>query len=138
MIRAFMSLLVLSLVSTSAFAEQSCDTSLTLSCRALYRADSNVITEFVGQSAFTNDSCAAQVEIVNGNSTLQISATQNPENKIVTFSAIALHSDGQSSKAATGYASAGVAMNFGFLHLPTPLQSGSIVVRDALVGCLVR
>lgn len=138
MIRAFASVLVLSLVSGAAVANAACDTSLTLSCSAYYRGDNNLMTELVGAASFTGDACSANLEIVNGSSSVEFYAAQDLDSDVVNYSARAVHSDAQGrkySKPSVGYASAGMAMNFGFIHLPEPIQFQGSTVRDVLVSC---
>lgn len=153
MIRFMMTLMVLSFASIS-FAQSTCDTKLTLTCEATYKAEYQDMETLTASSSLVDENwdepslanCAATVYFTTGATTVRVYATKELSNNTVTASASASHVekiviDGRSmtradySNFVSSKSVAGAAFDAGTLKLPRPLDNGTTEVS---VKCVVK
>jgi hypothetical protein len=153
MIRALVSILVLTCAS-SAFAAETCE-NLALSCSAVYAAFDGPAESAKSESVnFANENsdepslanCAATVYLKKGDTTIRFHANKDLNSDIVTISAAASQIENktvngenvrsaQYSNTASSYATVGMIQNMGSLALPAYIDIAGSTGKTVYVGC---
>jgi hypothetical protein len=153
MIRSVMTALVLSMTSV-AFAQDACNTKLTLNCEADLRAEYQSLQTLTASDSFSDEhwdepslaNCASTVYMTTGNTTVRVSVEKDLSSNALKVNANASQitdyvQDGQKmrrgdySNFVSANAAVGQAFSLATLKLALPLANG---VTDVDVKCVVK
>lgn len=155
MIRAFVSVLVLTLSSVS-FAGENCE-QLNLSCTAVFRAFDGVAEVEKAEASFGDENwdepslknCAATAYVEKGLTSVRFYASKDLETNLVSYTVMASQVEfkeinGQSvtvaeySNVNKSVASIGMIQSVGSLALPKPVMLGNSMAKEVYVSCQTK
>jgi hypothetical protein len=152
MIRSLMTALVLSIASVS-FAQAACNTQLTLTCQATFKADYQDMETQTSSDLFADENwdepslanCASSVYVKTGNTSVRVYATIDTagtvgaqanatqiEDKVINGQKVRKASFSNIERASSV---TGAVFYFDTLKLPRPLDNGA---TDVTVKCIVK
>jgi hypothetical protein len=154
MIRSMMTVLVLSTITSVSFAQETCNTKLSLTCEATYQTEYQALETLKASDSLADENwdepslanCAATVYLKTGNTSVRVHASKDLNNNTVTANSVASQiedhmkngqvvREGFNSNFASATSVVGGTLDLGTLKLARVLPNG---VSEVSVKCTVK